>query len=70
MRAQPSLEAEAKNKERSKKLSLCVSREGIVHHHLSMALGDLTRIRKHFRRRHDEKKWRYEKCLCSKHYVV
>ncbi|KAG4953694.1 hypothetical protein JHK82_039312 [Glycine max] len=39
-----------------------------VHHDPSRALGDLTGIKKHFFRKHGEKKWRCEKC--SKLYAV
>ncbi|KAK2987133.1 hypothetical protein RJ640_019693 [Escallonia rubra] len=39
-----------------------------VHHHPSRALGDLTGIKKHFCRKHGEKKWKCEKC--SKIYAV
>ncbi|KAB1669284.1 hypothetical protein ES319_1Z058100v1 [Gossypium barbadense] len=39
-----------------------------VHHHPSRALGDLTGIKKHFCRKHGEKKWKCDKC--SKKYAV
>ncbi|TQD95125.1 hypothetical protein C1H46_019281 [Malus baccata] len=39
-----------------------------VHHHPSRALGDLTGIKKHFCRKHGEKKWKCDKC--SKIYAV
>lgn len=39
-----------------------------VHHDPSRALGDLTGIKKHFCRKHGEKKWKCEKC--SKRYAV
>ncbi|GMH02392.1 hypothetical protein Nepgr_004231 [Nepenthes gracilis] len=39
-----------------------------VHHHPSRALGDLTGIKKHFCRKHGEKKFKCEKC--SKVYAV
>ncbi|XP_039040090.1 protein indeterminate-domain 7-like [Hibiscus syriacus] len=39
-----------------------------VHHHPSRGLGDLTGIKKHFCRKHGEKKWKCEKC--SKKYAV
>ncbi|XP_059638477.1 protein indeterminate-domain 7-like [Cornus florida] len=39
-----------------------------VHHDPSRALGDLTGIKKHFSRKHGEKKWKCEKC--SKRYAV
>ncbi|XP_010540892.1 PREDICTED: zinc finger protein NUTCRACKER-like [Tarenaya hassleriana] len=39
-----------------------------VHHHPSRALGDLTGIKKHFCRKHGDKKYKCEKC--SKRYAV
>ncbi|KAL3514619.1 hypothetical protein ACH5RR_027336 [Cinchona calisaya] len=39
-----------------------------IHHHSSRALGDLTGIKKHFCRKHGEKKWKCERC--SKKYAV
>ena len=39
-----------------------------VHHHPSRALGDLTGIKKHFCRKHGEKKFKCDKC--SKIYAV
>ncbi|KAJ8899329.1 hypothetical protein K2173_018303 [Erythroxylum novogranatense] len=39
-----------------------------VYHHPSRALGDLTGIKKHYCRKHGEKKWKCEKC--SKIYAV
>lgn len=39
-----------------------------VHHNPSRALGDLTGIKKHFSRKHGEKKWKCDKC--SKKYAV
>ncbi|KAI4326523.1 hypothetical protein MLD38_031829 [Melastoma candidum] len=39
-----------------------------VHHHPSRALGDLTGIKKHYCRKHGEKKWKCEKC--GKVYAV
>ncbi|GLU13701.1 hypothetical protein SLE2022_303170 [Rubroshorea leprosula] len=39
-----------------------------VHHDPSRALGDLTGIKKHFCRKHGEKKWKCHKC--SKKYAV
>ncbi|KAK4347962.1 hypothetical protein RND71_034301 [Anisodus tanguticus] len=39
-----------------------------VHHDPSRALGDLTGIKKHFCRKHGEKKWKCDKCL--KKYAV
>ncbi|KAK8938946.1 Zinc finger protein NUTCRACKER [Platanthera zijinensis] len=39
-----------------------------AHHDPSRALGDLTGIKKHFSRKHGEKKWKCDKCL--KRYAV
>ncbi|KAJ9171858.1 hypothetical protein P3X46_015165 [Hevea brasiliensis] len=39
-----------------------------VHHNPARALGDLTGIKKHFSRKHGEKKWNCDKC--SKKYAV
>nr|XP_027093394.1 zinc finger protein ENHYDROUS-like [Coffea arabica] len=39
-----------------------------IHHDPSRALGDLTGIKKHFCRKHGEKKWKCERC--SKKYAV
>ncbi|KAK1435152.1 hypothetical protein QVD17_00912 [Tagetes erecta] len=39
-----------------------------VHHDPARALGDLTGVKKHFSRKHGEKKWKCEKC--SKKYAV
>ncbi|XP_062020308.1 zinc finger protein GAI-ASSOCIATED FACTOR 1-like [Rosa rugosa] len=39
-----------------------------VHHNPTRALGDLTGIKKHFCRKHGEKKWKCERC--SKKYAV
>ncbi|MBA0693396.1 hypothetical protein Goari_003770, partial [Gossypium aridum] len=39
-----------------------------VHHNAARALGDLTGIKKHYCRKHCEKKWRCERC--SKTYAV
>ncbi|KAG0487457.1 hypothetical protein HPP92_009552 [Vanilla planifolia] len=38
------------------------------HHHPARALGDLTGIKKHYSRKHGEKKWKCDKCC--KHYAV
>ncbi|KAL2507669.1 protein indeterminate-domain 2-like [Forsythia ovata] len=39
-----------------------------LHHNPARALGDLTGIKKHYSRKHGEKKWKCEKC--SKKYAV
>lgn len=43
-------------------------RKTCIHHDPSRALGDLTGIKKHFSRKHGEKKWKCERC--SKKYAV
>lgn len=55
------------NKENKKKAYVCPE-PTCVHHHPSRALGDLTGIKKHFCRKHGEKKWKCDKC--SKIYAV
>lgn len=55
------------NKEVRKKVYVCPEAT-CVHHDPSRALGDLTGIKKHFCRKHGEKKWKCEKC--SKRYAV
>ncbi|KAG2328117.1 hypothetical protein Bca4012_037155 [Brassica carinata] len=50
-----------------KKVYVCPE-PSCVHHHPSRALGDLTGIKKHFFRKHGEKKWKCEKC--SRKYAV
>ncbi|KAK0574805.1 hypothetical protein LWI29_029389 [Acer saccharum] len=54
-------------KEVKRKVYLCPE-PTCVHHDPSRALGDLTGIKKHFSRKHGEKKWKCEKC--SKRYAV
>ncbi|CAL5403753.1 unnamed protein product [Camellia sinensis] len=55
------------SKEPRKRVYVCPEKT-CVHHHPSRALGDLTGIKKHFSRKHGEKKWKCEKC--SKRYAV
>ncbi|KAF3444060.1 hypothetical protein FNV43_RR13750 [Rhamnella rubrinervis] len=55
------------SKEPRKRVYVCPEKT-CVHHHPSRALGDLTGIKKHFCRKHGEKKWKCEKC--SKRYAV
>ncbi|GAB4841644.1 hypothetical protein Ancab_022358 [Ancistrocladus abbreviatus] len=55
------------NKEVKKRAYVCPE-PTCVHHHPSRALGDLTGIKKHFCRKHGEKKFKCEKC--SKIYAV
>ncbi|KAG8644579.1 hypothetical protein MANES_11G142900v8 [Manihot esculenta] len=50
-----------------KKVYICPE-NSCVHHDPSRALGDLTGIKKHYSRKHGEKKWKCEKC--SKKYAV
>ncbi|KAK6164630.1 hypothetical protein DH2020_001494 [Rehmannia glutinosa] len=55
------------NKENRKRAYVCPE-PTCLHHHPSRALGDLTGIKKHYCRKHGEKKWKCEKC--SKIYAV
>ncbi|XP_051117523.1 zinc finger protein ENHYDROUS-like isoform X2 [Andrographis paniculata] len=55
------------SKEVRKKVYVCPE-PSCEHHNPSRALGDLTGIKKHFCRKHGEKKWKCEKC--SKKYAV
>ncbi|KAJ8547560.1 hypothetical protein K7X08_011146 [Anisodus acutangulus] len=55
------------NTENRKKAYVCPE-PTCVHHHPSRALGDLTGIKKHYCRKHGEKKWKCDKC--SKIYAV
>ncbi|KAI3793735.1 hypothetical protein L1987_36357 [Smallanthus sonchifolius] len=50
-----------------KKVYVCPEKS-CVHHDPCRALGDLTGVKKHFSRKHGEKKWKCEKC--SKKYAV
>ncbi|KAJ8760628.1 hypothetical protein K2173_015295 [Erythroxylum novogranatense] len=54
-------------KEVKRKVYLCPE-PTCVHHDPSRALGDLTGIKKHYSRKHGEKKWKCEKC--AKRYAV
>ncbi|XP_024971342.1 protein indeterminate-domain 2-like [Cynara cardunculus var. scolymus] len=56
-----------KNEVVKKKVYVCPE-VNCVHHEPSRALGDLTGIKKHFCRKHGEKKWKCDKC--SKRYAV
>ncbi|KAF5447151.1 hypothetical protein F2P56_032721 [Juglans regia] len=55
------------NKEVRKKVYVCPEKT-CMHHDPSRALGDLTGIKKHYSRKHGEKKWKCDKC--SKKYAV
>ncbi|XP_039042152.1 zinc finger protein JACKDAW-like [Hibiscus syriacus] len=55
------------NKEVRKKVYICPEKT-CVHHDPSRALGDLTGVKKHYSRKHGEKKWKCDKC--SKKYAV
>ncbi|KAB2619637.1 zinc finger protein NUTCRACKER-like [Pyrus ussuriensis x Pyrus communis] len=55
------------SKEVRKRVYVCPE-TSCVHHHPTRALGDLTGIKKHFCRKHGEKKWKCERC--SKKYAV
>ncbi|XP_023526465.1 protein indeterminate-domain 9-like [Cucurbita pepo subsp. pepo] len=56
------------NKEPIKKKVYICPEKTCVHHDPSRALGDLTGVKKHFSRKHGEKKWKCDKC--SKKYAV
>ncbi|KAK2380333.1 zinc finger protein BALDIBIS [Trifolium repens] len=56
------------NKDQVKKKVYVCPEKSCVHHEPSRALGDLTGIKKHYSRKHGEKKWKCEKC--SKKYAV
>lgn len=56
------------NKDQIRKKVYICPETTCVHHDASRALGDLTGIKKHFSRKHGEKKWKCEKC--SKKYAV
>ncbi|XP_051113435.1 zinc finger protein BALDIBIS-like [Andrographis paniculata] len=56
------------NKEVVKKKVYICPEKTCVHHDPARALGDLTGIKKHFSRKHGEKKWKCDKC--SKKYAV
>ncbi|GAB2300580.1 hypothetical protein Dimus_034616 [Dionaea muscipula] len=56
------------NKDQVKKKVYTCPEKTCVHHDPSRALGDLTGIKKHFSRKHGEKKWKCDKC--SKKYAV
>ncbi|MCO5560233.1 hypothetical protein L7F22_013844 [Adiantum nelumboides] len=55
------------SKEIRKRVYICPD-PTCVHHDPARALGDLTGIKKHFCRKHGEKKWKCDKC--SKRYAV
>ncbi|XP_073017746.1 zinc finger protein GAI-ASSOCIATED FACTOR 1-like isoform X1 [Primulina eburnea] len=54
-------------KEIKKRVYVCPE-QSCVHHDPTRALGDLTGIKKHYCRKHGEKKWKCDKC--SKNYAV
>ncbi|XP_004505969.1 uncharacterized protein [Cicer arietinum] len=56
------------NKEQIKKKVYVCPEKSCVHNDPCRALGDLTGIKKHYSRKHGEKKWKCEKC--SKKYAV
>ncbi|XP_073310262.1 zinc finger protein JACKDAW-like [Primulina huaijiensis] len=56
------------NKDQIKKKVYICPEKTCVHHDPARALGDLTGVKKHFSRKHGEKKWKCEKC--SKKYAV
>ncbi|XP_022852427.1 protein indeterminate-domain 9-like [Olea europaea var. sylvestris] len=56
------------NKDQIKKKVYICPEKTCIHHDPSRALGDLTGVKKHFSRKHGEKKWKCQKC--SKKYAV
>ncbi|XP_058735010.1 zinc finger protein BALDIBIS-like [Vicia villosa] len=56
------------NKDQIRKKVYVCPEKSCVHHEPSRALGDLTGIKKHYSRKHGEKKWKCEKC--NKKYAV
>ncbi|KZV52778.1 hypothetical protein F511_41813 [Dorcoceras hygrometricum] len=56
------------NKDQIKKKVYICPEKTCVHHDPARALGDLTGVKKHYSRKHGEKKWKCEKC--SKKYAV
>ncbi|KAK8969037.1 Zinc finger protein MAGPIE [Platanthera guangdongensis] len=61
------LKQKQSGKEVRRRVYLCPE-PGCVHHDPSRALGDLTGVKKHFSRKHGEKKWKCDKC--AKRYAV
>ncbi|KAF8643737.1 hypothetical protein HU200_066803 [Digitaria exilis] len=61
------LRQRSSGKDKKKRVYVCPE-ASCVHHHPSRALGDLTGIKKHFCRKHGDKKWKCDKC--SKKYAV
>ncbi|KAI9080335.1 hypothetical protein K1719_037729 [Acacia pycnantha] len=61
------LRQRASDEVRKKRVYVCPE-PSCVHHSPARALGDLTGIKKHFSRKHGEKKWKCDKC--SKKYAV
>ncbi|KAJ1385543.1 Zinc finger C2H2-type [Sesbania bispinosa] len=57
-----------RNSKEVKKRAYVCPEPSCVHHNPSRALGDLTGIKKHYCRKHGEKKWKCDKC--SKIYAV
>ncbi|PSR98177.1 Zinc finger protein like [Actinidia chinensis var. chinensis] len=56
------------NKDQVRKKVYICPEKACVHHDPARALGDLTGVKKHFSRKHGEKKWKCDKC--SKKYAV
>ncbi|KAK4339646.1 hypothetical protein RND71_041108 [Anisodus tanguticus] len=61
------LKQKKSNTEIKKRVYICPE-SSCIHHNPARALGDLTGIKKHFSRKHGEKKWKCDKC--SKKYAV
>ncbi|XP_057743725.1 zinc finger protein GAI-ASSOCIATED FACTOR 1-like [Arachis stenosperma] len=62
------LRQRATTEEAMKKRVYVCPEKSCVHHNPARALGDLTGIKKHYSRKHGEKKWKCDKC--SKKYAV
>ncbi|KAI3442765.1 C2H2-type domain-containing protein [Psidium guajava] len=62
------LKQKSANKEAVRRKVYLCPEPTCVHHDPSRALGDLTGIKKHYSRKHGEKKWKCDKC--SKRYAV
>ncbi|KAK4378939.1 hypothetical protein RND71_000801 [Anisodus tanguticus] len=61
------LKQKTSSTEIKKRVYICPE-SSCIHHNPARALGDLTGIKKHFSRKHGEKKWKCAKC--SKKYAV
>lgn len=62
------LKRRTKDREQPRKRVYICPETTCVHHDPSRALGDLTGVKKHYSRKHGEKKWKCERC--TKKYAV